>query len=163
MLRKRHAARYGQLIKLRVEEISTVDAGANPGARIVFTKRESGMESVLKSLGGGVHDAAARTVALAKRGELSEHQGRQIQKAVARTMFPDAANEGVALGKLFNTVIGRDLLAAASLARRPTLGEIEAQIAKAGADVAPRFAKPPAPNNDDGYHDADHDDDDDRR
>ncbi len=45
-----NARRYGLLRKLQVEEVSSVDHGANPGARVVFFKSAEDEMDILKSL-----------------------------------------------------------------------------------------------------------------
>jgi hypothetical protein len=125
---------------LKIDSVDSVDRGAGEGVRVLLMKRDTSgnetgnnMSTILKSLSGGVHAAVERTVDLAKRNILNEHQVAEVQRAVAVAMFPTESSEGRSLAKLFATPIGMDLLAASAVARRPTFDEIQAEITKANA------------------------------
>jgi hypothetical protein len=120
-------ARYQRrLNKLRIDEVSSVSAGAGHGCEIAFTKganmsNEARFTDLAKSLPGAVPSAIAKKL----NSDLAECRidnatYAKHQQALAESMFPNEPNTGAALNKFFASAIGRDML---QNARQPSSRE----------------------------------------
>lgn len=104
-----------RLRKLRIDEVSTVDAAAGIGTRVVFMKRgqqgDDPMLNIAKSFQGGNLIGACETAcAIAKRNEISAATFDQIFKHAATTAFPLAKSEGAAMAAFMETAVGQKML-----------------------------------------------------
>lgn len=116
--RGRLRAASKQLRELKIDEVSSVSAAANPHAKIVLLKNQereqpmSLIEAFRKSSPG------ASAVMIAKRLRQARHEGKVSDFAygtymaeLASSLHPDAATPAAALSKMFLTQVGAIFLA----------------------------------------------------
>ena len=129
-----------KLKNLRIDEVSTVDRGAGRGVQIVMMKgggttEVNNMLSELNSLGPiMVAKLLHRQVS---EGAISENRFGQLQKSLARAMFPDQS-EGKALGKLFRSQAGRELIRP----RNKYTPAVEMDLRKSEGEASPNLGQP---------------------
>lgn len=138
-----------RLVNLDISEISSVDVGAGRGVRVMLMKAANANrridhmqtdQTIFKGLSGMVPLNIAKAAhAAVAAGEMSEMRFSEVMKTLALSLFPDAPNEGVALAKLFETAVGKALLA-------PRTGLSFAQnyelVKREGNDPTPHRARP---------------------
>jgi hypothetical protein len=99
------------LSNLDIEEVSSVDRGAGVGVRAVLLKRNHDQEEFTPMDNEDMLAARiAKSTADRQEGRISHAELAAQHQVVARKMFPDAKNAGVALTKFYDSEIGKRAL-----------------------------------------------------
>jgi hypothetical protein len=96
-----------RLTKLRIDEVSSVIAGAARGARVLLVKHDNRSENMSDV---GVIGVAKRASAAIAKGEIDQTTFAKLQQRLALEAWPDAPTLGHALNRFFSSEAGRAML-----------------------------------------------------